>query len=179
MKSKKLKTGDYLWKFTSVEDELPKEGGELSILALDDTTPGVCHADGTITSPEWFNKHYKNKWTHWMYLPERPMRTTDKLLWNEVDKKYKVKLPSDPRAYSPSLFVCRECEIADDAHVNSMFHTMEQLKSLPYKCKMVGFAKLEDDVMLVTECIKCFRRQYSHAYTKKTYKSFLNGELNI
>lgn len=180
-KSKKLKTVSSLGKYTSVEDGMPKEGNGCSVLAIDDNAPGICVPTGKIMNSSWFKKHYKEeKWTHWMELPPRPMDSTDKLLWSEVDLKHRVKLPSDPTAYSgSSLFVCRECENAEENHVNSMFHTMDELKSLPYKCKMVGLAKLQNDVMLVTECIKCFRRQYSHAYTKKTYQAFLNGDFKI
>jgi hypothetical protein len=167
------------WKYTAFKDELPKVGTDQNFLAIDDNSPGVCFPRSVITSAEWLVKNYeKDGWTHWMIVPERPMRTTDKLLWSEIALKHRVKLPSGHK-YNPSLFVCQECERAQEHTTSSLFMTEQELSECPFKCQVVGFAKLQDDVMFVSECVKCSERYYSHAYTKESYQKFLNGEMKI
>lgn len=179
MKSKrspKLKKNN--WQFTSVEDTLPPEGDGLAVLAIDDTAPGICTPIGEIMNTTWFNAHYKeSKFTHWMLLPPRPMESTEKLLWSEVKKEHRVKLPSD--SYNPIVFVCHTCESeqADVVGHNSLYLDAASMRNCEFACSVVGFGKLNDDVFIVTQCKKCEKRWYSHAYRKTTYKSFLDGKL--
>lgn len=179
MKSKRSpKSKKNNWQFISVNDSLPPEGDGLAVLAIDDTAPGICVPTGQIMNSTWFNNHHKEeKFTHWMLLPPRPMESTEKLLWSEVKKQHRVKLPGD--SYCSTVFTCRDCENeqADiDGH-NKFYLTLEELRACPFTCKVVGFARSGSDVMMVTQCKKCEKRWFGHAYTKETYKAYLNGEL--
>ncbi len=175
-RKRKLKSKNNNWQFISINDSLPPEGDGLVVLAIDDTAPGVCVPTGQIVNSTWFNNHHKEeKFTHWMLLPPRPMESTEKLLWSEIKKQHRVKLPED--SYSSNVFICRDCEKQSDIEGYGDLFTLEELRYCAFTCKVVGFAPSGSDVMLVTQCKKCEKRWYSHAYRKETYNSYLNGEL--
>lgn len=177
-KIKKAPKNQEKWIFTSVNDFLPREGNGISVLAINDDAPGICCPDGKIMNSTWFNHHHKeDKWTHWMYIPKRPMESTEKLRISEIQHKHRVKLPQEPMSYNPSILSCRKC--ADENGYSTFFTFEGDFEKFPFKADCVGFAKCGDSVAMVSECPKCFSRYYCHAYTKNMYQEFLAGKFKV